>query len=262
MDECSPRVVVWFSCGATSAVAAKLAFKEYGPTHNFHVAYCDTQSEHPDNRRFFYDVQDWVGHPFEILRSSEYNDIWDVWRKTRWLIGPKGARCTTELKKRLRFQYQQPGDLQVFGFDHDEAERADNLRKNNPEVNLITPLIERGLSKPDCLAMLERAGIEPPAMYRLGFPNANCIGCVKGTMTYWNHVRRVFPETFNAMARLERELNVAINKTYAGDGKRKRVFLDELDPDAGRGEQVVLPECGLLCAAAEVEIEKPSAIKD
>lgn len=50
------RIVVWFSCGAASAVAAKLALEKYGTRAC--VVYCDTmKSEHPDNVRFFDDVQ-------------------------------------------------------------------------------------------------------------------------------------------------------------------------------------------------------------
>ena len=56
------------------------------------------------------------------------------------------------------------------------------------------------------LAMIERAGIELPEMYRLGFNNANCIGCCKGGMGYWNHVRKVHPLVFRA--RLERQESI------------------------------------------------------
>ncbi len=158
-----------------------------------------------------------------------------------------------ELKKKLRQQYEDLTDIQVFGYDAGEPHRAAQFRQNNPEVNLYTPLIERYLTKEDCLALVERAGIEVPLMYKLGFNNANCIGCPKGQMGYWNKIRRVFPETFDRMAKMERELNAAICKTYAGDGKRKRVFLDELDPTAGRDDEV-LPECSLLCHAVENEL--------
>ena len=248
------RAVVWFSCGATSAVAAKLATREYS-NHDLHVVYCDTQSEHHDNRRFLHDVEEWIDHPVEVLRSDKYRDVWDVWRKTKWLAGIHGARCTTELKKTLRHKYQKTDDIQIFGFDASEESRVAIFIKNNPEIDLQSPLIDRGLYKADCLALLENAGIEPPAMYRLGFPNANCVGCVKGGQAYWNHIRKVFPETFIAMAKMERRLDVAINKSYAGDGKRKRIFLDELEPTAGRGDLVTLPECSLLCGATEAELE-------
>ncbi len=249
------RVVVWFSCGATSAVAAKLALTEWGGKLPVHVVYCDPGSEHPDNQRFLADVERWLGVTVEVLKSTKYADTWDVFAKTRYLSGVRGARCTTELKKKLRQDYEQIGeDIQVFGFDASERKRAKQFRKSNPEVDLRTPLIDRELTKGDCLALLQRAGIELPAMYRLGFSNANCIGCPKGQMGYWNKIRRVFPEVFDRMAKVERDLNVAICKSYAGDKQRKRVFLDELDPDAGSDDEV-MPECSLLCAMAEAEIE-------
>ena len=42
-------------------------------------------------------------------------------------------------------------------------------------------------------------------MYDMGYPNNNCIGCVKGGMGYWNHIRKDFPEVFDSRAKLERE---------------------------------------------------------
>ncbi len=54
--------------------------------------------------------------------------------------------------------------------------------------------------------MIERAGIELPAMYKLGYRNNNCIGCPKGGMGYWNKIRVDFPEVFERMAALQREL--------------------------------------------------------
>lgn len=243
----SARVVCWFSCGVTSAVAARLALEQFGKAHEVVVAYCDTRSEHADNRRFLRDVERWLGVPIVVLASTDYQDTWDVWERTGWLVGPQGARCTAELKKRVRFAFQRAGDIQVFGFDASENVRAERFRANNPEIDLRTPLIEQGLSKVACAQQVMRAGIEIPLVYRLGFRNANCVPCVKGQSGYWNHVRKVFPAEFARMAVLERKMDVAINKSYAGDGKRKRVFLDELDPAAGRYEAEPEMECGLSC---------------
>ena len=103
------------------------------------------------------------------------------------------------------------------------------------------------MTKQHCHDAITLAGIETPAMYRLGYKNNNCIGCVKGQQGYWNKIRKDFPDAFQQMAKLERELGVAINKSYAGDGKRKRVFLDELDPSAGRLEAEPDIECGVIC---------------
>ena len=48
------RVLVWFSCGAASAVAAKMSVEKYGD--RCEVVYCDTlKYEHSDNLRFLLD---------------------------------------------------------------------------------------------------------------------------------------------------------------------------------------------------------------
>ena len=180
------------------------------------------------------------------LQSDEYRDTWDVWERTRWLVGPSGARCTTELKKRVRHKFQRPDDIQVFGYTAEEVDRAERFRKQNFEVTLETPLIEAGLTKSDCLAMIERAGIEIPAMYRLGYTNNNCIGCVKGGAGYLNKIRRDFPEVFNRMAKLEREIGATILKV-----KGERIFLDELDPTVGKHQDEPDISCSLLCQIAE-----------
>ncbi len=72
------RKLVWFSCGAASAVAAKFAVEKYP----------------------------------------------DVFNKTGWLVGPRGARCTIELKKKVREDYQLPDDIHIFGFTSEEERRV------------------------------------------------------------------------------------------------------------------------------------------
>lgn len=121
-------------------------------------------------------------------------------------------------------------------------------------MNLDTVLIESGLNKGNCLQILKNAGIELPVMYQLGYGHNNCIGCVKGQAGYWNKIRKDFPAVFERMANLERKLDVALCKTYAGDGKRKRVFLDELSPTAGRYEEEPKMSCDLLCKIVEKEL--------
>ena len=244
------RVLVWFSCGAASAVAAKLAVEKYGDLCE--VLYCDTlKYEHPDNLRFLRDVEGWIGKPIKILRSDRYTDIFDVFRKTGWLVGVGGARCTTELKKNVRKAYQKPGDLNIFGLTYDEQKRIERFEDQNPDTKCEWLLSDLFIDKAECYRALLSARIDLPEMYKLGYNNNNCIGCVKGQAGYWNKIRVDFPEAFERMALLEREMGVAINKSYAGDGKRKRVFLDELDPTAGRGVPLPDIECGVMCVTPD-----------
>ena len=237
------RVVVWFSCGAASAVAAKLALDKYP---NAEIVYCDTGAEHPDNVRFLKDCERWYGKEIKVLKSEHFQDTWDVFEKTKYLVGVRGARCTTELKKNIRFKYQLPNDLQVFGFTSDEKARSDRFKENNFDIQLSFPLIEHNLNKQQCFDFLTAAGIALPQMYLLGYKNNNCIGCVKGGAGYWNKIRRDFPDTFKRMAEVERKLNVAILHTRK-DGVRKKLFLDELPPTMGRYESELSIGCGVLC---------------
>lgn len=239
------RIVVWFSAGAASAVAAKLVLAER-LDDEIVIAYTDPGAEHPDNARFIDEASEWFGQEVVRLRSDKYTSTWDVWEKTRYLVGPTGARCTAELKKKPRFAFERPDDLQVFGYTAEEEHRAARFREQNPGVDLWCPLIDHGLTKSDCLAMIDRAGIKLPVMYELGYQNNNCIGCPKGGMGYWNKIRVDFPEVFDRMAKLERDLDVSINKDEKG-----RVFLDELNPKRGNHQTEPNFECSLLCTIAE-----------
>jgi hypothetical protein len=222
------------------------------------IAYCDTSStEHPDNARFMSDCERWYEQPILKLRSDKYKDTWEVYEKTGWLVGVGGARCTTELKKLVRRAFERPDDVQVFGFTAEEGKRIDRFVGNNLEIDARFPLMERKMSHADCLALLKEAGIPTPAMYRLGYKNNNCIGCVKGGAGYWNKIRRDFPDVFERMAKLERAMNVAILKRSV-KGKRLRVFLDELAPEAGRYEAEPEVECGVACGLTRDLIEETS----
>lgn len=243
------RVICWFSCGAASAVATKIALKE---NENCEVVYQDTGAEHPDNKRFMQDCESWFGTKIKIIKSDKYDSVWDVFEKEKYLVGVHGARCTSEMKRRVAENYiNHFEDDEVFGYTIEEKGRIENFITNNPERRIVTPLINHSLTKADCLNIIEDQGIKLPAMYLLGFKNNNCIGCVKGGAGYWNMIRKHFPDVFERMAKLEREIGAAINKRYEKK-KRIRVFLDELPEDAGRGEKIDMT-CGLFCQSLDLK---------
>ena len=243
------RVLAWFSCGVTSAVACKLAVEKYKKSNlELRVIFCDTKSEHDDNYRFMADVEKWINWPIEKLSSDKYEDTFDVYRKTRYLVGVHGARCTTELKKNIRFKIEQPfTDIHIFGFCADEQKRVDRFVINNPETFIEPILIDNGFSKQDCFDLLEN-DIKIPITYNMGFHNANCLkyGCVKGGKGYWNHIRKIFPVVFDNMASMEREIGHAINR-QTRKGTTKPIYLDELDPQSGNYKTEKYFDCGVLC---------------
>lgn len=242
------RVLVWFSCGAASAVALQRAVAKYSSA--VEPVYCEIAQEHPDNQRFLADVEQWLGVTVNRLRSEKYGtDIFNVFEKERYISGIKGARCTRSLKQDVRKAYQLPEDTHVFGYTADEVERVEKFEKNNPTLFCDWLLVDQGITKQDCYRVIQNAGIELPAMYRLGYKNNNCIGCVKGGAGYWNKIRKDFPDAFHKMATVSRGLNVRLVKN-----KGVRVFLDELPPDAGRFDEEPDFDCGPQCAMPEPEL--------
>jgi hypothetical protein len=238
-----PRKVCWFSCGAPSAVAAKLSLLS---DPNCEVVYTQVVEEHEDNLRFLKDVETWLQHEVKIIGNDNYGrSIYEVFRKTQYLVGIQGAPCTRLLKRKVREEFQLPDDIHVLGFTKEEEHRLDDFREHFPELTVECPLIDMGLLKSDCLAMIQHAGIELPVMYKLGYNNNNCIGCVKGGMGYWNKIRRDFPERFEKMAKTEREIGHSIIRRGG-----KPLYLDELPEDAGRDIPEPNIECSILCLNA------------
>lgn len=238
------RILSWFGCGGASAVSTALVPESL-------PVYCATGAEHPDNVRYLADCEKWFGRKVTILKSDQYTDTWDVWHKTRWLAGVDGARCTSELKVLPRLEFQRPHDTHIFGYTADapDVARAVRLTETYPELNLRYPLIERGLTKAACLAMVENAGIKLPPMYAMGFSNNNCIPCVKATSpNYWALVRREFPEQFDRMVKLSRELDVRLCRI-----KGERSFIDEIPLDWPVTEAIA-PSCDFLCHIAEGDL--------
>lgn len=232
-------IIAWYSCGATSAIATMLALRKFSNVIIYRII---TGSEHPDNERFMKECEDKLFHQKVIVaRSDKYTNVTDVILKKRFINSPFGASCTYELKKKVRYKIEDEIRCwtgQIYGFDASERKRASRFVEQYPASLPIFPLIDHNLSKSDCMAILAQLGIELPTMYRLGYNNNNCIGCVKGGMGYWNMIRKDFPDTFQQMASLERQIGHSCLKEY---------YLDELPPTSGR-QPGILPECSIFCA--------------
>ncbi len=75
-------IAVWFSCGAASAVAAKLTVDKYGDTHDIRVLNNPVKEEDGDNIRFLRDVEKWIGLKIETVVNPEWPnasavEIWE-----------------------------------------------------------------------------------------------------------------------------------------------------------------------------------------
>lgn len=235
--------IIWFSGGVTSAVATKIALRKY---RDVQIYYIETNAQDPDTQRFLVDCRKWFQHDIHIRMSLKYHNPIDVFRKRHYINGVSGAPCTYYLKKKVRYSIEDEigvWDAQVFGFDISERKRAQRFKEQYPNARAVFPLIDEGLSKSDCMAILRKNQIEIPQMYRLGFRNNNCIGCVKGGKGYWNAIREHFPDKFTEMAQLEREI---------GASCIKGTYLDELE--FVKSDPIV-ESCSIFC---EIEMFEES----
>jgi hypothetical protein len=238
-------IAVWFSCGVASAVAAKKTIEKYGETHNILIVNNPIKNEHPDNLRFLADVEKWLGHKIIKAVNKNYpnSDIVEVFDKTKYISGVAGARCTMELKKEARYQFEKENkiDWHVLGFTIDEWERQKRF-STFERGNTIPVLITELITKDDCFKIIEKAEIKLPIIYSLGYPNANCIGCVKSSSpTYWNLVRKTFPNIFEERANQSRRIGCKLVKV-----KGKRKYLDEL-LETDKGGKIKTWDCGIFC---------------
>ena len=241
-----PYTIMWFSAGVSSAVAAKLAISKIDE-----VLYIHIDDQHKDTLRFVKDVDAWIGKPIQVLQHIKMHSVGQVCRENKYIAGVSGARCTLTLKKQVREMWERDNAHKypfryVWGFDAGEQRRIDRVLETMPEFTHLFPLADAKMHKEEVHQVLKASGIKRPAMYDLGYRNNNCVGCVKGGMGYWNKIRLDFPDVFADRAKMEREVGAScINGVY----------LDELDPDAGRDQGPIVDDCGILCGVMNINKE-------
>lgn len=239
------RVLIWWSTGAASYAAAKIALRKYPDAL---IVRCETGNEDEDNYRFEEDAMRRLNRNVTILKSDEYESVPDVWERRKYMSGNSGAPCTAEMKIAPRVAFQKPTDTHVFGYtaDANDVRRYENLRKNFFELKVEAPLIDAGIKKAGTLAIVERDGLVLPRTYGMGFPCANCLktGCSKASSpAYWSLFRHHFPERFVQTALMARRIGARLARINGA-----RVFIDEI-PEDWPMTRPIAPVCDFLCAA-------------
>jgi PP-loop superfamily ATP-utilizing enzyme len=235
------KIIGWWSGGVTSAVACYLAIQQYGK-ENCRVIMLDTGNEHYDTYRFKGDCEKWYGLPIEVLKSGKYRTIQDTWYTYNSLNTANGAICSYMLKRKVREDWEKENDFdhQIFGFEFDSKEfkRAMSLKLNHPNTKPLFPLLQYGLTKKDCIEIVEKFGLILPMAYLMGFQNNNCLntGCVQGGIGYWKKMQSEMPENFERMAQVEHDLTdrkgkpVTMLKDQSKQAKERGIELVFLKP--------------------------------
>ena len=158
------KKVAWFSCGASSFLAAYLSKPD-------EIIYIHIDDQHEDGLRYLKDCEKLLGKEIKILQSR-YKTVDEVARAMQVIRMPHWAPCTDILKKRVRkeWELEQSDEITyVWGFDLNEIDRMERLIEGMPEYKHEFPLIEAKMTKQDVHGMCAKLGLKRPKMYDMGY---------------------------------------------------------------------------------------------
>lgn len=154
-----------------------------------------------------------IRRPGPTLRQaiSQQHDRTIVSIPMRGANGAPGRReCTGRWKMRvLDAELRERGAklrkaVLGIGISVDEIERA-GKKDGGAYVTRVYPLIDLGLRRSDCLALIAEAGLPEP-------PKSSCYFCPFHRPSVWAEMRRDEPELFEQAAQLESEINTEREK--------------------------------------------------
>lgn len=177
---------------------------------------------------FFTDQGDGVGL---LMRqcTKEYK-IDPIYRKVRELLGlKKGQRVPEGVKVR-----------NFMGISLDEIQRM----KESPHkwMENIFPLVEKRMSRHDCLRWLEKSGYPRP-------PRSACVGCPYHSLKEWRSIRED-PDEWDDVVKFDREIRGGLKGTKSALYLHRSLKpLDEVDlsTDVEQGQLTFLDECDGMC---------------
>lgn len=205
MIESVSKVIVFYSGGISSFVAAKLAIEKYG-TEKTELVFTDTKTEDEDLYRFLKESADALSAKLKVLADGR--DVWQVFSDVRFVGNSKVDPCSQYLKRKVAKKYVNEtcdeSALLVFGIDEFETHRIPAIEKNYLPRRCWFPLTETIIGYSQRFEILRRLNIRPPRLYELGFSHNNCGGfCVKAGQAHFANLYRTMPERYNYHAQKE-----------------------------------------------------------
>lgn len=181
------------------------------------LVFADTRIEDEDLYRFLEEAAADVGG--RLVRLEEGRTPWEVYRDERFLGNSRVDPCSKILKRQLVRRWIEENcdteDTKIYlGMDWTEQHRFDRARGYWGRWNICAPLCEPPyLSKSDMFQWLRRSGIEPPRLYKLGFPHNNCGGfCCKAGQAHFALLLKTMPERYAEHERQEEALRRHLKK--------------------------------------------------
>jgi len=238
------KSLVMFSSGITSWAAGKRYAEQHG-TDGMVLLFADTMIEDEDNYRFLHEAAENIGAPLEIIADGR--TPWEVMSDVKIIGNSRIDPCSRVLKREILKKWQEkhcdPANTTIiFGIGWDESHRIERVQRLQPDWKCVAPLCDKPwISKRECLEWARHEGIEPPRMYDMGFPHANCGGfCIKAGQASFKLLLKNFPERYAFHEAEEEKMrqkvgNHSIMNDRRGDGKKKvltmRQFRERIEAD-------------------------------
>lgn len=182
-------------------------------------------SEHPTTNRYVREIMiPWAKEKgvnvVELHRTLKNGQIQTLWQRMMDYEGdklrepipvygysgaPLSRSCTADHKIKVVGKYikanatkeELPAEV-LIGISVDEMERA-KRGKDEPWELRTYPLLDLGLSRLDCVKIIQEAGLPVP-------PKSSCFFCPFHSILAWSELRRDEPELFAKAAELEAKL--------------------------------------------------------
>jgi len=189
-----------FSGGVGSWATAKRVVERHG-TEGVVLLFADTKMEDEDLYRFIDEAAANLGVP--LVKIADGRTPWELFFQGRVIGNGKVDPCSSKLKRDLMDKWRKahctPEETTIYiGIDWHEIHRLHNAQKRCAPWRYEAPMCEPPyLTKVEMLESLKAEGIEPPKLYKLGFPHNNCGGfCVKAGQGQFALLLRTMPERY------------------------------------------------------------------
>jgi len=228
-----------FGAGVQTTALLVLCAEGAWPLRPDAVVFADTGDEKEATYRYLSEVAEPYAHGYgmEIVtlgpewRAPQYSPDLETYSLGRHMVPGTFTRwCTARYKvdPLARYRKRVLGATKAkpveawIGISLDEARRAkDSI---DPTEIKRYPLIELGLSRQDCAAVIERAGLPVP-------PKSGCWFCPFMRRGQWQQLKREQPELFARALAMERNA-----KPHAGGRPRYLPLFGSLEAVASQNE--------------------------
>ena len=250
--------IVSLSGGSASAVAADRVIERYG-SDDVTLWFADTLWEDEELYRFLHDLE--ARWQKEIVVYTDGRTPLEVCEDKKLIPNSLAAPCSHELKQKPFRSYIEdlPKPLTVhLGLSWDEQHRMAKPKEIYEEIDGVTvdfPLMWKPLPYMSYTLTIEEWGIDPPRLYKMGFPHNNCGGrCVRQGISEWVRLWRVMPELFQEVSDWEQNQRAIggprANRTIQRDrqgGESTPLTLEEIKERQDTGQLEMFPGDSFGC---------------